>query len=292
VVNDDTVELWGDASRQLAQADPRNRELTVSCGAALLHLRLAIQHFGYSTEIELMPDPQANLMLAKVRMAAPLRWRPDDSLFQAIRMRRTNRGDFEPRQVPPPVLERLQAAASFEGANLMILESERARNQAATLIEEADHVQAQNGAYRSELADWLRSNRSSRRDGVPGYALGLNTVSSYVAPWLIRVFEMDQADEDRRQIMESPELAVLWTAGDTPLDWLIAGQALGRVLLRACAEGLQVSFFTQVLEVEATRNELHQNLALPGHAQMVFRTGYGEPGNKPTPRRPADEVTR
>src|SRR5690348_5596754 len=51
VVHDDTVDLWGDRTRQLPRADSRNRELIISCAAALLHLRLAIQHFGYSSEI-------------------------------------------------------------------------------------------------------------------------------------------------------------------------------------------------------------------------------------------------
>ncbi len=291
VVSENTIELWGDPARRLPLADPNDRELILSCGAALLNLRIAIHHFGYSSEIKLLPSADEALLLARVRLGGPLHWKPDDRLFRAILMRHTDRGDFDHRRIAATILAGLEAAAAFEGATLMIVESERIRNSIAASIEEADHIQAHDGRYRSELARWLRPNRTSKNDGMPGYALGLGGLTSLLAPSLVRNFEFDQADEDRRQIMETPELAVLWTAGDNTLDWLTAGQALGRVLLRAYSEAVHASFFTQVLEVERTRTELHRMMALPGYAQMILRIGYGKPDLKPTPRRPADEVT-
>ncbi|HEX8385847.1 MAG TPA: nitroreductase family protein, partial [Rubricoccaceae bacterium] len=35
-----TLELWADRTRGLPVVDPAGRELTISCGAALYHLRL------------------------------------------------------------------------------------------------------------------------------------------------------------------------------------------------------------------------------------------------------------
>ena len=40
-IEDTVVQLWADATRQLRQADPSGRALHVSCGAALLNLRVA-----------------------------------------------------------------------------------------------------------------------------------------------------------------------------------------------------------------------------------------------------------
>jgi nitroreductase len=39
-VRGDVIELLADCSRQLRRLDPEGRELTISCGAALLGLRL------------------------------------------------------------------------------------------------------------------------------------------------------------------------------------------------------------------------------------------------------------
>jgi hypothetical protein len=62
-----------------------------------------------------------------------------------------------------------------------------------------------------------------------------------------------QAAKDEQLAAGSPVLAVLGTEGDSAVDWLTAGQALSRVLLRAAAEGVSSSFLNQPIEVEALR---------------------------------------
>lgn len=51
-VHEDSVAFYADRSRRLPVLDPENRELLISCGAALLNLRLALRHFGYREEME------------------------------------------------------------------------------------------------------------------------------------------------------------------------------------------------------------------------------------------------
>ena len=46
IVGDKIVELYADRTRALALVDPVDRALTISCGAALSHLLIAIRHFG------------------------------------------------------------------------------------------------------------------------------------------------------------------------------------------------------------------------------------------------------
>jgi len=45
-VRDDIVDLYGDRAQALAVVDPDDRELTISCGAALFNLRVALRRFG------------------------------------------------------------------------------------------------------------------------------------------------------------------------------------------------------------------------------------------------------
>lgn len=46
VLNDNTIALCADRMRALAVIDPYDRELIISCGAALLNLRVALSRAG------------------------------------------------------------------------------------------------------------------------------------------------------------------------------------------------------------------------------------------------------
>ncbi len=62
IVND-AIELYADRTRALPIADPDDRELTISCGTALFHLKIAISHFGYQEIVEVFPNsPQPDLL--------------------------------------------------------------------------------------------------------------------------------------------------------------------------------------------------------------------------------------
>src|SRR5215469_16093227 len=67
-IDEDTVELYADRSRALPVVDPDDRELTISCGAALLNLRVALRHFGYAGEVIPFPDPDDPDLLARVHL--------------------------------------------------------------------------------------------------------------------------------------------------------------------------------------------------------------------------------
>ena len=137
----------------------------------------------------------------------------------------------------------------------------------------------------------MHPNRTKSRHGMPGYAFGSGELMSLTTPLVIRTFDMGsgRAAQDRQLAEGSPVLAVLGTETDTLVEWLLAGQALGRVLLRARAEGIDASYLNQPIEVPELRPRLRDMIGASGLPQLLFRIGYG-PEVKPTPRRTADEV--
>jgi hypothetical protein len=54
-ISGDQVELYADRSQALPVVDPEDRELTISCGAALSHLCIALHHFDYAGMVETFP---------------------------------------------------------------------------------------------------------------------------------------------------------------------------------------------------------------------------------------------
>jgi nitroreductase len=290
----DMIELYADRSRALPVVDPDDRELTISCGAALFHLRLALRHFGYASTVVIFPDRHNPDLLARIHLGerTAVAAVEEQALFEAICKRRTNRQAFEQRAVPAPELIALQEAAQREGARLFILQEEDDRHAVADLIALADQMQWTDKHFRRELAAWTRSGPSElRQDGIPVSALSFGKLVSYVNLRSGRTFDMGngQAARDRQLVAGSPLLAVLGTDLDTPYDWLMTGQALARILLYARSQEVWASFLNQPIEIPEVRLMLHNLTRRSGFPQLLLRMGYG-PEVPPTPRRSVSEV--
>ena len=255
-VREGSCELHADRTRALPVVDPDDRELTIGCGAALFHLLTALRHFGDAPRSELLPEPGNPDLLARVELVGgPGATGEDHRLFRAITGRRTVRAPFEDRPVEAALLGVLREAAAAEGAWLRTATNEGTKAALAGLVAQGDVRQMHDRSFRRELAAWVHANRSGSADGMPGYAFGFEDLASYVGPVVLRTFDLGggQAAKDRELAARSPVLAVLGTDGDRPADWLRAGLALARVLLRARAEGVAASFLNQPIEVAELR---------------------------------------
>ncbi|MEP4682908.1 MAG: nitroreductase family protein, partial [Rhodopirellula bahusiensis] len=88
----DRIELYADRSRRLPIVDPMDRALTISCGAALDHLCLAMHCDGLSTMVRVLPEPDNPDLLARVIVSGPHLPSDEERMIQeAIPKRRTNR---------------------------------------------------------------------------------------------------------------------------------------------------------------------------------------------------------
>jgi hypothetical protein len=291
-MRDQAVELYADRTRALPVVDPDDRALVISCGAALATLRIAARHFGERAAVEVTPEPRDEDLLARVRLAHGEPTADDEEeLFRAIPERHSNRQVFENRDLPGELSERLVADAEAEGAWLHLASGED-RLPIAELIAEGDRIQWADRRFRRELAAWMHPNRSRSYDGMRGYGFGFGELMSHTGPLVIRSFDLGkgQAARDRQLAEGSPLLSVLGTDSDDPGAWLAAGQALQRVLLRACAAGVWSSFMNQPIEVAELRARLAETIGRQGaFPQLLVRFGYG-PSPKPEPRRAVKEV--
>lgn len=304
VGNNNVIEVYADRSRALPLVDPDDRELIISCGAALYHLRLAANHFGIADEVQLLPDKNNNLdLLARISLkeddddnkgTIKKQAERDAPLFEAITKRRSNRSSFENRRLPDDLLPSLKDSASANGAWLDVIDDdEDKKNILADLISQGDRIQLSDKRFRRELAAWIHPNRSKSQDGMPGYAHGMTRdIASHLGPFLIRTFDIGkgQAAKDKELASGSPVLAVLGTDADEPLNWIQTGQALERILLQARAKNVWTTFMNQPIEVPELRPKLLQVLGkAAGFPQLLMRMGYGKEV-KPTPRREIEDV--
>jgi hypothetical protein len=291
-VGNGQLELRADRSRGLPVMDPDDRELTISCGASLEHLRLAMTRFGNTPDVRILPDPDDHDLLATIGFGeerSPTI--ADVALFDAIPKRRTNRAPFLPEKLSAEILGALGNEVATRGARASFVEAPAEKAAIADLVAEADRLQMTDKRFRRELAAWMRPNTSAARDGIPGHALGFRDLASLVGPLVVRTFDVGagQAAKDRALAEGSPVLAVISTERDDETSWLAAGSALGRLLLRARTADVWASFLSQPIEQPDLRGELAE-LTGGGFPQLLLRLGRSHHHPRPTPRRSADHA--
>lgn len=288
------ITLRADFARTMPEADPSTRELHMGCGAALLNLRVSAAHYGLAAVIALLPAPTDQALLAEARLA-PLTDAPAGAadpqlaeLHSAIRDRHTCRFPFTEQPIPSELRSLFSDAALAEHAEFRFIDSIHL-DTVLQLMSDAASYDRMDPARDAEQRYWTRDTKADAPvDGVPDYAFGPGDASGRSTT---RDFVGTAALPGRVRVRfeRRPQLGLLSTNGDRPLDWLRAGQALERVLLSATAKGVCASFATQPLEWPDLRWTLRDPVLGTGHPQMIVRMGYGPVGPH-TPRRPLRQV--
>ena len=293
IVNGATIAVCADRVRALPVVDPFDRELIISCGAALLNLRVALDHAGLAHTISTFPSEVDPDLLALVRVCDDgYSDRSLGGLFDAIQARVTTRAPFESTAVPDEIQRELIAAGVAEGAEVACIDSIAHRARVAELVAQADQQQFADPRFRRELASWIDPRR--RVDGMPAFAAGVPTLLDFAAPVVtmaVRTFDLGNglAALHHQLVGASPLIVCLSTVRDDREAWLAAGQALERILLVAARAGYTASYLNQPIETAALRADLGRTLGLRGEPQLLLRVGPG-PHTPPSPRRPLGEV--
>jgi hypothetical protein len=289
-VSEDAIELYADPSRQLL-VDPDGREMLISCGAALFGLRLAVRSLGYRPRVEFPTGPAGRRPLARVRVGPVEPMTGDErKMLNAVPHRHTHRGPFEAEPMPAGLFARLQDDAGAEGATLTEIGPGPARAELMALVAASGRRQEHDPQSRAETRRWSHGASSQAKDGVPAHAFP--AVPGRGAGRLPQR-DFDLGRDVGLLSADGPAAAavtaVLLTTGDGEGDWLHAGQALHRLLLRAASRWVFASLNTQPLEDVQTRALIRDRLAGPGSPQMLLALGVSRTAH-PTARRPAADL--
>jgi hypothetical protein len=264
--------------------DPRGRQMTISCGCALLNARVSLAADGIAAAVSRLPDELNPTYLARITAAPGAPNLDLARLAPAIEVRRTNRREFSNDSVPAEVLDALAAAARQEHAELHLVERREHRASLARLTRSADAIENADPAYRAELRAWTTDD-PCRPDGVPAFAVPyVAGTSGDDVP--IRDFDARGTGWLPAHSYPSAEqtLLLLTTPGDSRRDWLHAGEALEHVLLTVAALDYAASPFTSLIELARTRDVLMLELGLYEFPHVLLRVGQAPP-TPPTNRR-------
>ncbi|SDS04477.1 hypothetical protein [Actinopolymorpha singaporensis] len=252
--------------------DSGGRPTMVGVGAAVFNLRVAAAALARGTTTKLLPDPGRPGLLAQVRV-----WPGPGAevclagLLLHLYRPRSGRRSYADRRIPPAIRQELEHAAATEGAILSWPDDRH-----------GEELRTWDGCHGGVLDGVLHGDLAGVLDGDLDGGL---YCPSYGYQWTHAVLTTDAA------------------APACPRDWLVAGQALQRVLLVAARHGLAGSAFDGLDALDGQLGgldglgEFDGSVGWPGRlgpsrprwadrpAQVGLRLGWG-PSIARTPPRP------
>jgi hypothetical protein len=290
VTENDVVHLFIDRRQRVPATDHSGRQVMISCGAVLDHLRIAATAAHWQAGITRFPDAGDPDHLATVdfsatdHVTAAQRNRAD-----AILQRRTDRLPFvRPNfwHLSEPVL--LSTVDDTVVTLDVLTDEQRPRLADASQLTEA--LRRGDSSYHAELQWW--TSPFALAQGVPPSALVSAAERHRVD--VGRHFPV-RRHQDRRAEIEADRstILVLSTSEDTRSDVLRCGEVLSTVLLECTMASMATCTLTHLIESTQSREIVRNLIDQRGEPQVLIRVGITPPFEDsplPTPRRPLDAV--
>jgi len=275
-----TLNLHSDSRRRLLTEDPRGRNLTVSCGAALHHLQFAARALGWVTRVERLRPGFPDGLLARVAVSRthPIPVTRND--LDLLRARCTDRRRFTAWPVPAHQLEQLCHAATRWGAAVEVVSGDAARIRLELLANRALSELEIDGRQLWEQEQWIDRHG---RDGIPLSHLP-DQPDSLVAR---SRFQPGLLEDTRLVIHGGDRVVALGGPHDDVADWLRTGEAMSALWLQAARAGISVIPMSQPMEVESVRRDIALTV-LSGRFEphLLLRVGWQALGRRELPRTP------
>lgn len=285
------LELHVDPLRAMRVSDPEARELVISCGAALYNLQLALRGKALVPHVDIAPARGDPLLLARIVAEPGPGPTPDEQrLLASVVHRHTHRHGFSAVPIAQTLASAFETDVAAEGARLVWVDEPDRVRALVELALLADGLQGDDPEWQAEIARWVDTTGRGRRDGIPIAAVPqVPTPRSTTDRLPARSFVPGRSPRvhDHRPGAVG-RIAVLVTKGDQLADWIAAGQALQRMLLRAADGWVFATYATAPLEVPFLREAVRETLGLRDHPQMLLELGHASCASI-TPRLPADE---
>ncbi len=284
----DTIELYADWTRRLEASDPVGRNLVISCGAALHHLRVAARANGWSPSVTYLADDEDPTLLARVRLSPAPPPPTATADLRAIRERCTDRRRFTSWPVPDGRMSQLARLVEEQHGHAAPLTDPSDRFRVEMLVARAKRVQQRDTRISAEAERWTDHDTY---DGVPSAHL---PQTNGLPESQRGRFTGGLLEDEGRDVESGDGLIVLYDADDSTCGWLRAGESLSTLWLGAVQDGISVVPLSQVVEVSETRDALqHQVLGGDAVPLLLVRVGWQAISRshlEPTPRRPVEEV--
>ena len=273
----------------LSWHDPQGRDRTISCGAALANLVLAVRNTGWAVDERLEPseeEPDVVACVLATRREAPTA--VESQRYRAIIRRTSHRRAFERRGLSDATYEALRSPATSPDVYARWVTGEQEAFELARLLGYAARARRGDEHYQRELALWTqRTADAEPPEGLPSDAHAFGGVPA------VGLVTSSGALPDEHVLasrIEDEAVLVLSTRDDSRSARLRLGEAMQLAWLEATSLGLATSVMTHPFQLSEVRRVLAERLGLPGTPWVVMRFGYPTVPPPRSSRRPLSDT--
>ena len=315
-VSDSAIELLIDTGRNVGALDPYLREEHIGMGCALENLLLAAPANGYTAKATLLPGKLGPIpaeplpqLLARVELAPGKR--EEDELYNAIPLRHTNRGGYDPHKpLPSGFVEALTQLPPDPNVRLFLFTDEADRKMITGVSSAANKEiysdpEVQAGSNRWVRLKWSEVQR--HRDGLTIDAFGLPPVASAIVKMmneqmLAWLGSHSEAGNYSGLMMSAPLIGFIAVRDRyDEQQCLLAGRTWQRAHLfatakgiagRPCNEAVEMVDHEKALGRPASRIAMLNEITGDPSWQptFIFYVGYPKITAHASPRRPVPSV--
>jgi nitroreductase len=285
-IHSGVADLYADTRRQLGGIDWERRLMTISCGAALHHARVALAAAGVAAEVNLLPSAGDPFHLVRLTPTGPAQ--ATDvivSMYEAIPHRHTDRRPLLDQQLSPDETGAVRAIVKDFDSGLYLLDRKQVEDLAAATTRGQQGEMDDIGTHH-ELDAWTGELRLAGA-GVPDAAIPAERTHTIVP-------SRDFGHVGTLPVTDRNDFAatyaILYGHDDRPVSWIHAGEALSAMWLYATSRHIALLPISAAAEQFDSRQMLHRILGGLGSACLAVRLGIADPDQPPapgTPRLPA-----
>lgn len=286
-INKNELEIFPDFSRHLIESDKDKRMIYVSLGCVIQNIKTAAEYFGLGQEISYLEkgvkiifkeEDNKNTLSAEI-----------EKKFKAIKNRRTNRFFYKDILISGEILEELKKQNSFKEIKIDFVLDEKLKSEIAEIMGGGMKRIMSQKPFRRELAAWLRTNLTFKRDGMPGNGHKMNLFTSIIAPHALRNIDVSDVEREKaiKRVLNFPALAVINSKEDNILNFIYAGEVLENLSLSIKSRAMDIAIMVAIIEDKESRKNLQNILKTDFLPQMFFGFGFAE---RPAPKSPRRDL--
>ncbi|MEU6832560.1 NAD(P)H nitroreductase [Nocardia beijingensis] len=283
------LRLFAVPERRLPATDTTGRQMLISCGVALGHLRAAMSAAGWRTLVAHLPNPNRRDHLATLTFhRAHFVTDGDRARADAILRRRTDRLPFAAPPGWPDFETVLRSTFDPTDATLSVLHDD-SRPTLARASEMTASLRRYDPDYHAELHWW--TGHVVADAGVPEESLISEQERQRVS--VGRKFPTVAGARRGEVADDHSVILVLSTDSDSPDDVVHCGEVLSTVLLECTLAGYATCPLTHLIEVPRSRALVRTLTGGFGLPQVLVRVGSAPDSGQDapqTPRRPLAEI--
>ena len=291
-VEETCIKLFVEQTRRLPVGDANGRQLYISLGCAIENITTAADYYGYSTSVDFNGgnDCVATVRFVKKTMSAD----PNHLIF-SIQKRMVNRSKYQDKQVEPQILNSFKKQEK-QNLKITVITDSEVKNKLADIALTATSTSMSDPAFREELSHYVIANTSAKKFGMPGFSLGFPTLISYLAPFMLKTFNMSKLSNKQDEPLLkkfTPYMIVISTKEDSQKEWIEIGRTFQKMFLIAPSHGISFAVWAAPIQIGEYYRDMQKILGIEYRPQMFFRMGYAtkDMGGH-SPRFRADEVVK